>query len=636
MKTYLKEKFHILLAFLLCYLLVEILTFIWIDFQFLPNAFYIDLMIAFAFSSVIFLMKSIKWSMVYLSVLFALVIILFLINATMYKVYFDIFTLQQLQLIGEAANVFDIEHVSISSFFAALGVIALYLFMMRYLFKKYNIAKRKTEHFLRNATIAYLCSLLFVFVFFTVDAQTINEFLETSNVTSFKRVSLEKYGMMGYYIKELEDIVEQSVLINDEDDPSNSAGEYVIEYSKPTEYFGLLEGKNVINILLESIQPFAVNEVLTPNLYNMTQDGLYFEHSYSENKTDVSELISIIGNHPSIRFKPDKYDYDFSYSFPMLLKNEGYVTSYFHDNVPDFYSRGDLMPQLGFDYLHFHDELYPDLEMWNWSGNYTLDSITMETMLPKFTDTEEPFYTFWASLSTHGPYNQNPDNITKFTELGYFSQIDQANQDGLWTNVLEDFEEVDVLRIRYYQAAVMDLDKALGIMLQDLENKGILDDTIIVLFGDHNVYYHNIHTKMFEDTDNHYYNMEMYKNFFCIYNPLLTETYLEYSGDMDSTISKFVSPYDIVPTLLDLFGYQYDINLFLGDSVFRDKEMVFYSLKLTGFFNQNHYSNDGYSILYYKEEYTLDQLNYFNPECFHLIQKINVINQYYSDSKTRK
>ncbi|XMB72175.1 LTA synthase family protein [Mycoplasmatota bacterium WC30] len=633
MKGILKDKLLIFSIFLIFYLLVEITTFLWVDFTFLPSDFLIDLVIAFALGSVIFLIKSRKWSIIYLSFFFFIVLSLFLINATMYKVYYDLFTLQQFALLDEAADVINFEHISILSIVISIGYTGLYIFTMKIACKKNKTKKISAKRYYPRALLGFACSMLFVFSFFMLGTERVTEFIENNNVTAFRRASLEKYGILGYYSKELNQLFEQ-----DEDPDPDFGDDDQVDLSEPTpvEYHNLLEGKNVINILLESVQSFAINEVLTPNLYMLTDEGLYFENSFSENKTNVSELISIIGNYPSNPINPNTYDYNFDYSFPLLLRDEGYKTSYFHDNVDTFYSRGNFMPQLGFDNLYFHEELYPGQEIWSWVGDYTLDSVTMERMLPNFTSTDEPFYTYWASLSTHGPYNYGPENKLLFEELGYFSQIDQAEADGLWTNILADKEEDYVARIRHYQAAVMDLDKALGMMIDDLESKGILDDTVIVLFGDHNVYYHNIHLKIFEDTNNDISNMEMYRNFFCIYNPLLTETYLEKSGDDDSTISKFVTPYNIVPTLLDLFGYQYDTNLFLGTSIFSEEEDVFYSIKMTAFFNSNLFSTDGESIIYFREEYTDEELQDFSSKCSVIKEKIAYINTYYIFERVEK
>ena len=182
----------------------------------------------------------------------------------------------------------------------------------------------------------------------------------------------------------------------------------------------------------------------------------------------------------------------------------------------------------------------------------------------------------------------------------------------------------------------MELDKAIGMMLDDLEAKGVLDDTIIVLFGDHNVYYHNINLKIFEDTNNNFYNMDMYKNFFCIYNKTLTNEYLLRSGAANTTISEFVSPYVIAPTLLDLLGYQYDESLFLGTSIFDDYNDLFYSLKLTGIFNENLFSSDGDSILYYKKDYSINEIEAFQIKAALIKDKIKYINNWYIESKTAK
>ena len=631
MKQVIKEKFNIIASFLVFYLIVEIIMFQWVDFGFLPKDLLIDLMIAFALASFIFLFRSVKISIIYIAFIFGIVITLFLINATMYSVYYDIFTLQQFNLINEARNVFSFEHISYESIAVGTGISLCYLFYLIHLWKKYSVHKIKISKYAIKGLAYFLSSMVIVFSFFLINTEKINDFVEDTNVTALKRSKFEQYGFFGYYTKEVEYFIEQSGLFemnHEEPDP---------DLSIPTDYFGLLEGYNVINILLESVQSFAINEFLTPNLYMLLDEGLYFPNSYSENKTSSSELISIIGNNPTVYINTGNYEYDFSYSLPYILNNEAnYITNYYHDNLPSFYSRGTLMPQVGFDNMYFHDELYPDLEMWHWTGDYTLDSQTMGRMLPTLASTTDPFYSFWATLSTHGPYNQGTVNKAIFEERGYFDEIDEAEEQGLWTNILKGYSLEDELRIRHYQAEVMDLDEAIGLMLYNLESKGILDDTIIVLFGDHYVYYHDIHLKIFEDTDNSFYNMEMYKNFFCIYNETLSDEYLRLSGDTDTVIEESVSPYVIAPTLLDLLGYRYDTNLFLGTSIFDSYEDIFFSVKLTGFMNNNFYSSNGIEIIYYIDEYTNQELEEFRSKCEEIKFKLLYIDNIYLSSETEK
>jgi len=139
-----EEKLHILLSFLIFYVLVEVIMFAWLDFNFLPTNFLIDLIIAFAIGSVIFLIRSPKWSIAYLCIVFSIVIALFLINATMYSIYYDFFTLQQFQLLREAKDVFSFEHLSYTSIAVGTVVSILYAIYMFYLGKKYS-KKRKRQ-----------------------------------------------------------------------------------------------------------------------------------------------------------------------------------------------------------------------------------------------------------------------------------------------------------------------------------------------------------------------------------------------------------------------------------------------------------------------------------------------------------
>ncbi len=666
MKQIIKEKGMLFLVFLLFFLITEAITFRWVDFHALPRFLFIDLLIGFAFALLILLIKSIKLSILYLSSLLGFIMVLFLINATMYDVNYDLFSFQQLQLIGEATTVFNFEHLSVSSVIVAAIEFTLYCVAMTIVYR--IIIKNKTviDHYYPKALFIFASACIFAFSLFTSEIPVFANYAEQNNITTFKRASLEKYGLLGYYTKEAEIIIlrekeipliitatnttaQPSTYSNEQPSTSYPTTNEVVTASTtteendtqslfvPTDYFGLLEGKNVISIMLESIQPFAINEFLTPNLYNLTNLGLYFPANYSENKTNVSEMIGICGNYPTINFLPEIYNYDFSFSIPNIL-NDTYSTSYFHDNIPDFYSRGSLMPQLGFEKTYFHDDLYPGEAIWTWNGDYTLDSVTNEKILPVMLNSEQPFYSFWSTLSTHGPYNYGQDNIALFEALGYFEQIDAAEEDGLWANILAESTEENIARIRHYQAAAMDLDVAIGRLLEELENQNLLEDTLIVLYGDHNVYYHELYLEINAESNPEYYNMEMYHTFFCMYNPTLTEEYLERSQTESTSINDFVSPYNIVPTVLDLLGAPYNSDLYLGESIFSENIQICYSNKLTGIFNNMFYSDDGTSISYYRDidSATDENIEAFLKQCESIIPKIEYINLWYLSFETDK
>jgi phosphoglycerol transferase MdoB-like AlkP superfamily enzyme len=631
---------------MLFFILIEAITFRWMNFSVLPEYLIVDLSLAFLLASMIFLIKSNKLSFVYLAIIYGIVIALYMINATMHDVYFDLFTLQQLQLIGEAAAVFRFSFLSSKSIVIA-SVVGVF-FVTSFLLVISRFGKRSPiQHYYPKALPIVAFITLFGLGMFTSQIPAFEKYSELQNITTYKRANLEKYGTFGFYLKEAEVIFLSddewfppeviTTLPPDEWDSNqtnvdtNDSPEIpddLESLSEPTEYFGLLEGKNIITIMLESGQPFAINEFLTPNLFYLTQQGLYFTNTYSENKTNVSEMLGIAGNVPTKTFNPGFYDYDLPFTLPNRLNDE-YKTSYFHDNVASFYLRGRLMPQLGFENVYLHPDIFPGEPIWTWDGDYTLDSVTMRKILPDLVSETEPFYSYWTSLSSHGPYDSGEKNKLLFEELGYFPAIRQAEKGGLWHNILSGSTDKNKARIRHYQAAIMDFDVALGLLLDDLSEKGLMEDTLICLYSDHNVYYSKLHLAIHDATTEQYYKVQMYETIMIMYNPLLTEAYQNTNHTSSTEIDKFASPHNIVPTILDLLGIRFDANLYLAKSIFAPGTDVFYSHKLPGLFNDNFFSDDGESIIYsrvWQDEAAQQQ---FLADCAAINHKFDYINRQY-------
>jgi phosphoglycerol transferase MdoB-like AlkP superfamily enzyme len=153
---------------------------------------------------------------------------------------------------------------------------------------------------------------------------------------------------------------------------------------------------------------------------------------------------------------------------------------------------------------------------------------------------------------------------------------------------------------------MMDFDVALGKLLDRLEEEGLLDDTILMFYGDHNLYYHQMHLRLNDVEAGEIHYSDMYKTFFAIYNEDLTNAYLANNPGSTTTIDKFVTPYDILPTYFHLLGIPYDRNFIFGESVLTDQKTVFYSHKMTAFFNDEFFSfND--EAIYYPENINPNQ-----------------------------
>ncbi len=632
MLTYIKQKGAMFIVLLLFFLMTEMLTFHELGLGLFPKYLLLDILFLSVLTSVIFIIKSNKLTLVYLTTLVLVIVLLFLSNITIYKVFGDIFSIEKLFLLGEANQVFDWNFLStwdiVFSCMIFIGFILVNIIMMRlFKYKKVKIS------FFKRVYITVPLFLFFIFFYACLVLNASKEisirgerFDDTFFVTSLKKSAFDYYGMLSFYYKEVEIHLNQSPnYLSDDDDYTQAK----------SNYFGLLKDKNVITIMIESGQEMGINQFLTPNLYRIREEGLYFSENYSINKTNVSEHIGIVGNYPTSNYSFTTKDFTMPFTVPNIL-NDKYITSYFHDNNERFYHRGVLMEQLGFEHHYFHDDLFseplPNWEgKWSYAGDYTLDSVTIDKILPYMINENELFYSFWTTLSTHGPYSNNRrSNRDLLMEKGYFARINEVQSEGKWNNPLEG-DITGEFQFEYYQATMMDLDIAVGKIIDELIIKDLLDDTILILYSDHHVYYHDLHLRLNDVKDNEVYKMDLlYDTILYFWNPTLNEVYEENQGT--TTINTFTSPYIIVPTLLDLLGADYDSNWYLNYSVFSENYLpVFYSHQLGpgALFNNVLYTEDCITIHYHVKDKKQEYIEQFLKNCLKLLKRQNRINKLY-------
>ncbi|MFO7968604.1 MAG: sulfatase-like hydrolase/transferase [Candidatus Izemoplasmatales bacterium] len=630
MKTYLKQKFILIVTFLIFYFSIELIAFLWVGFKFLPSDFLIDLILSFFVISIIIIIPNHKISIIYMSLWLLFINALFVTNVTIFSAYKELFTFEQFKLIGEATDILNLDYFSIPAIIVFLIITTVYVYIIKKIYKNYlseNDYEVNLDFCLKAVFVFLILSISSYAIFSTRNFEPFDNYNEDTDFPTLKRYSLGRYGFLGYYYKEID------LLYFSEE--GEGEFELPVEIADKTDYFGLLDGYNVFTIMIESGENYTIHPDLTPNLYQFSNDGLNFPNHYSENKTNVSEVIGINGHYPSTSFDTRNYIYNFDYSLPAIL-NEEYETAFFHDNYPVFYQRGDILEMIGFEDLYFHSQIYPDAKRWEWDGNLTLDSYTAEAMLDLMFKTDDPFYYFWTTLSTHGPYNEGEENKQLFIDLGYYDLIEQAEISGEWTNPLQDYDEETQERMKFYQAAMMNFDDALGIIIDELKLRGEYDNTLFVLYGDHSVYYHdfNTMTSSYDDTAE-YYEMDIYTSLYTIYNETLTNAYLN-NGNSSTEIEKFVSPYTVAPTILELLGKEYNENLFLGSTIFSDMEHVFYSNKITTFFTDMVFSDDGVEIIYERYYTGPEYLEEFRYQAEKIKEKLNIINEYYFHTKIER
>jgi len=516
----------------------------------------------------------------------------------------------------------------------------------------------------------------------------------------FKRSAIRKYGFYSFYIGEIEDaLIDKTELIKDYFTENEQS------YNEVNNLTATGKKYNVVEIMIETGIPNIVNETLTPTIYKLQQEGINFKNNFSKNKTNGSEFIGINGTMPSAISPSDNNNQPFS--LPNVLNKFNYNTSYFHCNSYDFYQRGKYIPQFGFDNCYFDDRIYKNGKIayddsgnelmspaydlyWPRSrfmdGDYPLDTDFVyrmkDLMVPE--KSSNPFYSYYISLCTHGPYDQDQEMLQKkyanlecctaekgdvtylssqtgekvnkrfidgvdVTDNTYLEIINEAEEKGLWHNpvkdslsVVENHDEIAYDQFKMYQCDMMVFDDALAMLIDRLKETDQYDNTILLLYGDHDAYYssnsikeelsfyiHHI-TDIFDGNPEYY--VPTYETIMTISNPKINQKYYELNNSHEYT--EFTSPYIVVPTLLDLLGIRFDRRYYLFDSAFSSNYIntnIFYSNELKFFFDSDYLAEDLDSNPLYEAENPTKTFDEFIKKAYNVIHKISIYNAIYDD-----
>lgn len=365
------------------------------------------------------------------------------------------------------------------------------------------------------------------------------------------------------------------------------------------ELFGISKDNNVVMILAESVEWFPITanpEVSTelfPNITRLMNEGIVAQNHYSREKTDISEAQSLLGSYPLRDYTCNEYKQNaYPYALPNIYQNEystASVNSY-HNHASTYYNRDIFHKSLGFEKLYGIEHMteYGAVDYQNTIGERNLDSEMMTAMKDMMFPTDKPFFTYVISYTTHGGYYNERESLEK---LGYYDKLDQYGVYPHTDNIYDNY-------IRTYAAAYLDFDKAIGIMLDDLQQKGILDKTTIVIYSDHNAYYDRMsyHGKGIDKMQSEIFRVPMF-----IYDTKAKEA-LSAQGK-SGVIEKFTTTADIVPTVLNLLGIEYYSNLYFGNNVFSETESIIYSRAYSCFITDDFLGYSLKSVVYKNDEF---------------------------------
>ncbi len=343
----------------------------------------------------------------------------------------------------------------------------------------------------------------------------------------------------------------ESLIANETNENIKQMHEYFANQipSEQNEYTGMFKGKNLVVFVAEGLSNVAIREDVTPNLYKLYNEGFQFDNFYTplfpvstadgEYITDTS-LIPKEGVWSIYRVQ----NHYMPYSYANVFKNLGYSTNAYHDHTATYYHRDKYIKTMGYDsYLAVGTGLEDRMNTSLWPNS---DYETIEVTTQDYINNDK-FLAYYMTVSGHLNYTTNGNCMAA-----------------------RNWEQVKNLpyshKARAYLATQIELDKAVGKLIQDLEATGKLEDTVIVISPDH--YPYGLTLSELNELSNYERDNTFEKH----HTPLLI-----WSGSMKEPVKveKVCSSLDVLPTVLNLFGVEYDSRLLIGNDILsNNKEQI--------------------------------------------------------------
>ena len=326
-----------------------------------------------------------------------------------------------------------------------------------------------------------------------------------------------------------------------------------LEPTAKNEYTGIFEGYNLIYLTAEGFSPYAVSEELTPTLYKLLHSGVIANNYYVplwQTSTSDGQYVNMTGLIPDQQFSMKRTAQNAQpFSLGAYFASEGAVCYAFHNGTMSYYDRYLSHPNMGYDFYastlgeltqeEYGDKIFPMEHPNYWPSS---DLEMMQGTLPYYIN-EDRFHVYYMTISGHLNYSFSGNRMSSLNKetvahLPYSSES------------------------RAYLACNLELDKALAYLIEQLEAAGKLETTVIALSADHYPYgmsvdaYEELAGRELEGT------LDIYRNSLILWN----------SEMEDVVVDKPCCSVDVLPTLLNLFGFDYDSRLYAGRDIFAEGE----------------------------------------------------------------
>lgn len=321
------------------------------------------------------------------------------------------------------------------------------------------------------------------------------------------------------------------------------------------EYTGMFEGYNLIYLTAEGFSTYAIREDLTPTLYKMVNSSFVFNNYYVpiwQTSTSDGEYVNCTGLIPDGQYSMRKSaSNNMLCVLPRFFASEGVYSRAYHNNTLSYYDRYLSHPNLGYDFKAIKLGKGLSEEEWGsqlftvehpdaWPGS---DYEMMVGTIGEYIN-EERFHVYYMTVSGHMNYNFTGNRMSSWNKDAV-ADLDMSEN------------------ARAYIACNIELDKALEYLLDQLEQAGKLENTVICLSADH--YPYGMTEEEYEELAGKDLSQDMdtYRNSLILWNAGMEEPVY---------VDKVCCSVDILPTLLNLFGFDYDSRMYAGRDIFSDGE----------------------------------------------------------------
>ena len=424
-----------------------------------------------------------------------------------------------------------------------LGLIVLYYLTLSLKFMQNDLQLTPNKKLIVNPSVPSTAIQEFGTTLFCLDDIKITLFPK-DEALAYERKSNKSNNSGSHinpdYKRVIDDTAWEKVIANEKRSTFNTLNNYFIsqKITDKNEYTGLFKGKNVIFIMMESVGDEMINPDLFPNFYKMYSEGWHWENNFSPRNacatgnnemSGMLSLYTINNNCTANNYRRNTY---FESIFG-IYNDAGYRTTSMHDYTEAYYYRSTIHKNMGSGkYYGVRDLGIPyQTEYVNWASDDDFMNKAVDILTN--TDDERPFMTWLTTVSGHQPYSSSSILGDKY--LKDFANLKYSTEN------------------KRYLSKIKVTDDGLGTLMRKLDEKGILENTVIVMYGDHYPYgLKKSAVKQMIDRDLEDYEIERVP--FVIYTP----------GMEAKTFSEYTSYINILPTLANLFDLNYDPRLYMG------------------------------------------------------------------------